>query len=86
MASEFEALQEHDVISTSGSNLMFQCTFKVNEYMTLLQSKLEEETLFHEGIECEVLSPGKSWRKGKIQLRLEFCPEDGDLAPPTGNT
>ena len=78
MAQEFESLHENDVISTSGSNLMFQCTFKVNEYMAIVQSKLEEETLFSDGIECEVLSPGKQWRKGKLQLRLEFCPYDDD--------
>lgn len=78
MADNFEALHEGDVISTSGSSLMFQCTFKVSEFMTILHSKLEEESLFSEGIDCEVLSPGKQWRKGKIQLRLEFCPEEED--------
>ncbi len=82
MADKFEALHESDVISTSGSSLMFQCTFKVSEFMTILHSKLEEESLFSEGIECEVLSPGKQWRRGKILLRLEFCPDDeaADLA------
>jgi hypothetical protein len=78
MADKFEALHEGDVISTSGSSLMFQCTFKVSEFMTILHSKLEEESLFSEGIDCEVLSPGKQWRKGKIQLRLEFCPDEED--------
>ncbi len=76
MAEKFEALHAGDVISTSGSSLMFQCTFKVSEFMTILHSKLEEESLFSEGIDCEVLSPGKQWRKGKIQLRLEFCPDE----------
>lgn len=76
MAEKFEALHENDVISTSGSSLMFQCTFKVSEFMTILHSKLEEESLFSEGIECEVLSPGKQWRKGRILLRLEFCPDE----------
>ncbi|KOR35213.1 MULTISPECIES: KGK domain-containing protein [Planktothricoides] len=76
MAEKFEALHAGDVISTSGSSLMFQCTFKVSEFMTIIHSKLEEESLFSEGIDCEVLSPGKQWRKGKIQLRLEFCPDE----------
>lgn len=75
MSEIFEVLHEEDVISTSGSSLMFQCTFKVSEFMTILHSKLEEESLFSEGIDCEVLSPGQQWRKGKIQLRLEFCPD-----------
>jgi hypothetical protein len=80
MAEGFEVLHEEDVISTSGSSLMFQCTFKVSEFMTILHSKLEEESLFSEGIDCEVLSPGKKWRKGKIQLRLEFCPDDEETS------
>lgn len=88
MADGFEALHEEDVISTSGSSLMFQCTFKVSEFMSILHSKLEEESLFSEGINCEVLSPGKNWRKGKIQLRLEFCPDDeetsGTITEPVG--
>ncbi len=80
MADGFEALHQEDVISTSGSSLMFQCTFKVSEFMTILHSKLEEESLFSEGINCEVLSPGKNWRKGKIQLRLEFCPDEEETS------
>jgi hypothetical protein len=80
MDQRFESLGNEDVLSTSGSNLMFQCTFKVSELMDLLQTKLEEESLFTEGLECEVLSPGKYWRRGKVQLRLEFCPEDTNPA------
>jgi len=80
MAEGFEVLHEEDVISTSGSSLMFQCTFKVSEFMTILHSKLEEESLFSEGIDCEVLSPGQQWRKGKIQLRLEFCPDEEETS------
>ncbi|MCT7964938.1 KGK domain-containing protein [Laspinema sp. D1] len=85
MDQQFEALGNEDVLSTSGSNLMFQCTFKVSELMDLLQTKLEEESLFTEGLECEVLSPGKYWRRGKVQLRLEFCPEDTESSPTPMN-
>lgn len=86
MAEGFQVLHEEDVISTSGSSLMFQCTFKVSEFMTILHSKLEEESLFSEGIDCEVLSPGKQWRKGKIQLRLEFCPDEEESSSMTEAT
>jgi hypothetical protein len=81
MDRKFETLGNEDVLSTSGSNLMFQCTFKVSEFMDLLQTKLEEESLFAGGLECEVLSPGQYWRRGKVQLRLEFCPEESDATP-----
>ncbi|MBE9187637.1 KGK family protein [Microcoleus sp. LEGE 07076] len=67
-------LQEDDVLSAPASALMYQCTFKVSEFMTVMQSKLLEQNLFSEGIDCEVLSAGKDWTKGKLRMRLEFCP------------
>ncbi|MEB3174383.1 MAG: KGK domain-containing protein [Cyanobacteriota bacterium] len=29
-----------------------------------------------EGVECEVLAPGKPWRKGKIKVSFEFIPDE----------
>ena len=72
-------LKEDDVLSTSVSALMYQCTFKVSEFLTIMQSKLPEEKLFTDGMDCELLSAGKAWRKGKIRLRLEFCQNEPDL-------
>ena len=69
-------LNSDDVLSASASALMFQCTFKVSELMTIIQSKISDEELFIEGIDCEVLRPGKNWRKGKVRLRLEFAPDN----------
>jgi len=33
---------------------------------------------FNEGVECDVLQPGKTWQKGKfrIKITLEFCPDE----------
>ncbi|MEB3885109.1 KGK domain-containing protein [Lyngbya sp. CCY1209] len=78
-------LDDDDVIHTGASALMFQCTFKVSEFLTIMQSKLEEEHIFGEGIECELLSPGRDWQKGKFRLCLEFLGEgaidDGGAVP-----
>lgn len=79
---EVNLLTEDDVLSTSSSTLMFQCTFKVSEFLTLIQSKLSEEKLFNEGLESEILSPGQIWTKGKVKLRLEFCSDSPELAAP----
>ena len=68
-------LKEDDVLSAPGSALMYQCTFKVSEFTTIMQSRLLEDKLFSDGMDCEVLSSGKSWTKGKLRMRLEFCPE-----------
>jgi len=72
-------LKEDDVLSTPASALMYQCTFKVSEFLTIMQSKLPEEKLFTDGMDCEVLSAGQAWRKGKIRLRLEFCQNEPDV-------
>ena len=68
-------LKEDDVLSTPATVLMYQCTFKVSEFLTIMQSKMMEEKLFSDGMDCELLSAGKAWTKGKVRVRLEFSPE-----------
>ncbi len=67
-------LKEDDVLSAPASALMYQCTFKVSEFTAIMQSKLLEEKLFSDGMDCELLSAGKPWTKGKLRMRLEFSP------------
>jgi KGK domain len=71
-------LKEDDVLSTPASALMYQCTFKVSEFLIIMQSKLEEK-LFTDGMDCELLSSGKPWTKGKLRMRLEFCPNEPEI-------
>ncbi len=87
-------LKEDDVLSAPASALMYQCTFKVSEFMTIMQSKLLEQNLFSDGMDCEVLSAGKNWTKGKLRMRLEFYPVESEVteqkalpaAPETSET
>lgn len=72
-------LKEDDVLSAPASALMYQCTFKVSEFMTIMQSKLLEQHLFSDGMDCEVLSAGKNWTKGKLRMRLEFYPIESEV-------
>lgn len=72
MSNKVHLLKEDDVVTTSSSSLMYQCTFKVSEYLAIIQTKLEAEKLLDEGLECQILRPTKPWIKGKIKLRLEF--------------
>lgn len=71
MSNKVYVLKEDDVVYAS-SSLMYQSTFKVNEYLTMIQTKLEAEQLLEEGLECEILRPSKPWIKGRMKLRLEF--------------
>lgn len=36
-----------------------------------------------QGIDCEILKPGKTWRKGKVRIRisLEFSPDESIDSP-----
>ncbi|XZO00868.1 MAG: KGK domain-containing protein [Microcoleus sp.] len=72
-------LREDDVLSTPASALMYQCTFKVSEFLTIMQSKLLEERLFLDGMDCELLSAGKAWTKGKVRVRLEFYADEQEI-------
>ena len=72
MNNSFELLCPDDVIHTGSSALMFQCTFKVSEFLAMMQSKLEEEHLFAEGMTCDLLQPNQPWQQGKVRICLQF--------------
>ena len=78
METEVNLLSNDDVLSTGASILMFQCTFKVSEYITMILARLESENLFEDGLECQLLKPGSYWKKGQVKLRLEFHTETFD--------
>jgi hypothetical protein len=44
--------------------------------------------LFIEGIDCEVLNPGKTWQKGKVKLKmiLEFQADEPEIEATQENT
>ena len=84
METEVNLLSNDDVLSTGASILMFQCTFKVSEYITMILAKLESENLFEDGLECQLLKPGSYWKKGQVKLRLEFHTETFDTVSTKG--
>ncbi|MEP6543137.1 KGK family protein [Microcoleus vaginatus GB1-A2] len=47
--------------------------------MAIMQSKLVEEKLFSDGMDCELLRAGKDWTKGKLRMRLEFSPIEPEV-------
>jgi hypothetical protein len=83
--SQFEKLESTEVVSVEDRELIVisHTTFKVYEFLKVLKenyfggitSELTNKW-FIEGMSCEVLSPGKSWRKGKVKLGLVFCPDE----------
>ncbi len=83
--SESSNLDKNDVLSVDTVQhgwVVFQDkTFKAGDFITALNHYLQgagraTEMLLGEGLPCEVLKPCSNWQKGKIKLRLEFCPDE----------
>lgn len=72
-------LNDSDVVSTPSSALMFQSTFTLKELVDIMQSRIAEADLFSEGLECQLLSPGKEWETGKVKIRFEFVPNQSGI-------
>lgn len=77
-----QILNENDVVSVSETDktLIKHKTFRPNEFLTVLFTQLFANELgkkwCFDGVECEILSPSKLWRKGKIKISLEFIPDE----------
>ncbi len=93
MANNYEHLDHHDVIScqTEQSCSLLgvkSTTFKVNELTKNLLVKVgaganTEPIKWHsEGVNAEVLMANKGWRKGKVRLSIEFCPDEPEENKP----
>ena len=78
-------LNENDVLSLdkecSGWVVVSDTTFKVSAFLAKVKSNVQGDgkarnELFDRGLSCEVLRPGANWQKGKVRIRLEFCPDE----------
>jgi len=78
-------LDKNDVLSVDtaqhGWVVIQNKTFKVAEFNAALNRVLQgvdtaKAMLSGEGLPCEVLKPCSNWQKGKVKLRLEFCPDE----------
>ncbi len=86
MDNEFQRLHHHEVVSVNSETLeSFEVatTFKVTQLLQAIKELVclesPESSLFDTGIDCEVLRfRANSWRKGKVRLTLEFCPDKDD--------
>lgn len=76
-------LNENDVLSVDNSSgwvVTNNTTFKVDAFIAQMKSSVQghekpKNELFEQGISCEMLRPGANWQKGKVKIRLEFCPD-----------
>lgn len=81
MENQFEHLRRDEAISISDSDqfLISHTTFKVKELLKTMEGLLgAPEKWFDEGVSCEIISPSKSWRKGRVKVCLEFYPDEAE--------
>jgi hypothetical protein len=77
-----ELLNDQDVISVDDKEkiVINHKTFTVKEFLDLFFADyFSDDTAkkwFFDGVDCELLAPGKNWRKGKIKITLEFIPDE----------
>jgi hypothetical protein len=83
MEREFQRLHHNEVVSVNSEtfdNLEVSNTFKVIQLLAVIKELVGldavESSLFDQGIDCEVLRfRAQDWKKGKVRLTLEFCPD-----------
>ena len=87
MDNEYGLLGEDEVLYVrSGRIVMSNPTFKVVEFLDALAQMVSEQErewsderegwFTDQGQSCEVLRfDGQGWQRGRVRIRLEFCPE-----------
>jgi hypothetical protein len=88
MNNKFERLSFDEVIfiatvSYKIGNQSLPQTFKVKQLVEAIKNQVDDSSkkLFEEsGLELEVLKlDAKGWRKGKVRLSVEFCPDEPEI-------
>jgi hypothetical protein len=93
LGNEFGLLNDDEVLFVRmGRVLMANPTFKVSEFLDALAqlvsereddwSEAQEGWFTDRGLSCEALRFGNgAWQRGRVRIRLEFCPERSDIIP-----
>jgi hypothetical protein len=88
--SEFESLGLDDVVLCDSAPLVKQSPFLGRQFTAKLQDLFTSQNvsgaICTDGIACRLLKPGENWQKGKLRIRVEFCPDDSQLTPPSRNS
>lgn len=75
MNEKIDLLQQEDVIKVKEKLMISHTTFTVNEFTTAISDRINDKNfkqLIENGVEADVLIPGKPWREGRIRLSMEF--------------
>ncbi|WP_324281701.1 KGK domain-containing protein [Cyanobacterium aponinum UTEX 3221] len=89
MTKNREMLNDKDVISLEDQQCNIRLshkTFTVEEFKTRLKDSSgvndKSQEWFNNGVNAEVMTGGKPWRKGKVRLSIEFIPDESEIESP----
>lgn len=84
MSNFTETVLGEAVVSVPSGNsiLISHSTFKASEFLSKMETQLNasKTAWFNDGASCEILAPNKSWKKGKIKVVLQFCPDEPEVS------
>ncbi|MEA5575883.1 KGK domain-containing protein [Anabaena sp. UHCC 0451] len=93
MGNQFARLDQEDVIAVNPDNFERLDVSKTLTAIELIEAIKEcigsddtDAKLFTEGMEAKVLRPGDGWKKGKIRVCIEFCPNETEVKETVVNT
>lgn len=88
MDQTFEAIERQDTVVSIPEEylvVMPRSMFRIEEFAqkakALVSNGKHSHAWMQGGIPCEILEPEKTWKKGRIRLKisLEFCPDEVEL-------
>ncbi|MBW4489118.1 MAG: hypothetical protein KME12_15120 [Trichocoleus desertorum ATA4-8-CV12] len=92
MNQNFEAIEIQDAVVSVPEEycaVVPRSMFKIEEFSQKAKILISNQYRYGHawiqgGAPCEILEPGKAWRKGKIRVKvsLEFCPDEVELPEP----
>jgi len=90
MSQQFEGIERQDTVVSVPEHYCIvtsRSMFKIEEFAqqakTLITSgnKSKGYAWMSDGTPCEILEPGKNWRKGRVRIKvsLEFHPDEPEI-------
>lgn len=81
MENSRRIVNNNEVISVAKEDkiLISHHTYKAEEFLHKLGDQIDHHKMERwciKGVPCEVLTPNQGWKKGKIKIGLEFCPDE----------
>jgi hypothetical protein len=81
MDNSTRVMNDNEVLSVNREDnvLVAHHTYKVEEFLNELGKRIDKHKMDKwcvDGVPCEILTPNQGWKKGKVKIALQFCPDE----------